>query len=883
MESAEVRSQFLDFFARNKHQVLESAPLLPSDPELLFNIAGMVPFKPYFLGEESPPSPRLTTSQKCLRTADIENVGHTARHLTFFEMLGNFSFGDYFKEEAIKLAWAFLTEELGLEPDRLWISVFGGSDSQDLKPDAEARSLWQNKVGIPADRVLEFGPEENFWAMDETGPCGPCSEILYDQKSDSASPGEVKNMVKAGEDRILELWNLVFMQYDRDEQANLSPLPQQNIDTGLGLERLCAVLQDKPDNFSTDLFQPLIEETKKISPAGENALDNSALRIIADHVRAASFLLSEGLLPGNEGRGYILRRLIRRASRWGRKLELKEPFLFELVPTVIKVMGSHFDELKEKRELIEQNLRQEEEQFNRTLDRGLAELQDQIRVIKSKEESRLAGEDIFRLYETHGFPVEMTEEILREEEIAYDEEEIEIARRKHQQESRSATGTDSDVKIEASQLEETIFTGYDNFTENTTVKAIYRGEKAVDGLAPGEEGQVVLERTPFYAERGGQVGDTGRLDDFKVEDTVEKGGCVFHLGKARQKLERGQGVEAAVDVDRRRSIMRHHTATHLLQAALRDRLGDQVIQNGSQVNPGYLRFDFTYNQRVSRDHLAKVEEQVNNWIYQQLSVTKTEKKRRQAEKDGALAFFGEHYGEEVRVIRICDEQSDSDYVSQELCGGTHVDNTVELGVFVIIDETSVAAGVRRIEARAGHPAYEFLTERRKQLRAIRESVGVQRYGEIVPRFEELEETVDSQAEELESFRQKQAEAQTRQLIEEAKQFGDLKFILKEFQNSEQETLKKLIDSLRDEIQNGVVLLINQQGSSVQLLLGATDDIAPDFQAGEIIGKLGRLVGGGGGGSPAFAQAGGSDPDGIDEVKSKINSLLADRYGPDSGN
>jgi len=881
LESAEIRSSFLNFFAERGHKVLDSAPLLPSDPELLFNIAGMVPFKPYFLGEESPPASRVTTAQKCLRTADIENVGHTARHHTFFEMLGNFSFGDYFKSEAILYAWDFLTGEMDLKPERMWVGIFGGDPDQNLVADEEARRLWIEEAGVPEERILEFDVSENFWAMSETGPCGPCSEVHYDLESTSAAPEQARQLVKAGADRMLELWNLVFMQYNRDKSGDLTPLPRQNIDTGLGLERLAVVKQGVQTNFETDLFKPLIAEAADLAgvDADANGDEQIALRVIADHVRAAAFLLAEGLLPGNEGRGYILRRLIRRAGRWGRKINFREPFLYELISTVVAVMGEHYELLADKRKVIEKNLRREEEQFNRTLDRGLDELESRLEGVREGNKNQFSGQEIFDLYETHGLPIEMTTEVLRDEGIDYSSDEIEAAREEHRRQSRGNRETSDEAELDVAGLQATDFIGYQNFETESQVVALFKAGQQVEELSAGDEGVVILDRTPFYAEQGGQVGDRGTIGEFKVKDTRPAGDVYTHHGRAGEKISVGDQLWASIDKDRRRAVMRHHTSTHLLQAALRDELGEQVMQSGSFVGPDYFRFDFTYNQKVSAEQLERIEAKVNQMVSGEFPLQTQKMSRRQAESEGALAFFGEHYGETVRVVKI---ESPEGIVSKELCGGTHVANTGLIGAFVITDETSVAAGVRRIEARSGLPAYQFLAKRRRALEEVRSAAGVQREEEIIPRLQELENKISDQEKELESYRQKQASGRAEQLLSEARQFGRVSFICEKFEAADDDTLKKLLDNLREELETGVVLLINEREDSVQLLAGVTDDLTAEVKAGELVGKLGKLVGGGGGGRPDFAQAGGSDPSGIPRVVEEINALLQEKYGAPAG-
>ncbi len=881
MKSDEIRKSFLKFFEENGHQVRDSAPLLPADPELLFNIAGMVPFKPYFLGEQEPPAGRVTTSQKCIRTADIENVGSTARHLTFFEMLGNFSFGDYFKEEAIKLAWQFLTEELQLEEDRLWVSVFGGDEEEGLQPDREAEALWEEETNISPERIIHFGKEENFWAMGPTGPCGPCSEILYDQESTSATPEQARELVLAGEDRILELWNLVFMQFNRDESGKLTPLPQQNIDTGLGLERLAAVMQGVESNFKTDLFQPIIDEIHALAEdSAGGKQEKRAGRIIADHVRSATFLLSEGLLPGNEGRGYVLRRLIRRAQRWGRNLGFDRPFLHRLVSVVVDKMGGHYSELKENEEQIVERLKREEEQFIKTLDRGMQQLNARIEELKGKGESELSGEEVFELYETYGFPVEITAEILAEEEITFSEEEVEEARRQHRQESR-VVKEEEEPEFDFSELSATEFIGYGQLEGEARIIALIKEGQKVDELTAGERGIVVLDRTPFYAERGGQVGDTGEITGFRVEDTTLDSEVHLHRGEATEKIQSGSEVSCRVDRFRRYSIRRHHTATHLLQAALRRQLGDSVMQSGSFVGPDYLRFDFTHDRQVPADVLEEVEKQVNKWIYQELPVNSQRMSREEAEEEGALAFFGEHYGDEVRVISINDELQQEN-ISKEFCGGTHLGNTGKIGPFTITDETSVAAGIRRIEARAGWPAWRRFKQHSQKLERTKNALQVQRIDEIIPRIEDRQEKIEELEEELEKYKQQEGQEKAGQLADSAEEIAGVQLICEQFENSDNEMLKNMVDDLRGRLDGALILLANRRDGSVNLFLGVTSDLQEDYNAGQIVGELGGLVGGGGGGRPGFAQAGGSRPEGLEEVEDKITQIIREDNGSASG-
>lgn len=892
MDSQTIRQTFLNFFDDRDHTVRKSAPLLTSDPDLLFNIAGMVPFKPYFLGQDKPPAPRLTTAQKCIRTEDIEQVGRTARHLTFFEMLGNFSFGDYFKKDAIKYGWDFLVEEMELNPDRLWITVFGGDD--ELDPDTEAEELWRSVDGVDEDRILRLGREENFWAMGKTGPCGPCSEILYDQESSSEDPGAVKEMILEGEDRVLELWNLVFMEFERPEEASeLQPLPQKNIDTGLGLERLAAIMQNADSNFGTDLFVPLMNDVRDlIGRDFENPTETARGRVIADHLRASAFLLSEGLLPGNEGRGYVLRRLIRRAHLRGRRLGLRDPFLPELVTTLIDVMGGHFDELSENKNAIEENLAAEEKQFERILDQGLSELDDRVEALPDGENASLDGREIFDLYETHGLPIDMTTDVLDEAGIAYDESEIETARREHEEQSRDESSDDGTGDFEFEGLEETTFTGYDELECESEIVALYRSDSVerVDSLAvePGGTVNVIVDRTPFYAEGGGQSGDRGWLDDLEVEDTIESAGYHIHSVRAGDSLdapvplEVGDRVNLKVDKDYRRANMRHHTGTHLLHHALRNTLGDQVIQDGSFLNEEYLRFDFTYNEALDRETLDAIERQINEWIYDEIPVETAVMSREQAEERGALAFFGEHYGQKVRVVEIVDEQDHGNLDSREFCGGTHLDNTGELGLFVITNETSVAAGVRRIEARAGKPAYEYLKEQQVTLRDAAGAAGVQQLDRLTHRVEELQETLDEQEKEIGKLRQKQSASEVDTLLEDAGTIGNLTIVTEVFEEYDGETLKQILDKILNRTDRALVLLAGRGENNVQLVLGVSEPLTDTFDAGEMIRTLGSIVGGGGGGRPDFAQAGGSDPEALPEAIEQFREIIDEQHAKTTG-
>ncbi|MFB6226867.1 MAG: alanine--tRNA ligase, partial [bacterium] len=834
-----------------------------------------------------------TTAQKCIRTEDIDQVGQTARHLTFFEMLGNFSFGDYFKEEAIQYGWDFLVEEMDLNPDRLWITVFGGDD--ELDPDTEAEELWRQIDGVTDDRILHLGREENFWAMGKTGPCGPCSEILYDQESTSETPETVKQMILDGEDRILELWNLVFMEFQRPEpDSELEPLPEKNIDTGLGLERLAAIKQGAESNFGTDLFVPLMDDVREmIDRDFNNPTEKSRGRVIADHLRASSFLLSEGLLPGNEGRGYVLRRLIRRAHLRGRRLGLRKPFLAELVSTLIDIMGEHFNELVNQKSEIEQNLTTEEEQFQRILDQGLDELDDRIETLRKNNETRMAGRDVFELYETHGLPIEMTKDVLDEEGITYNEDEIEQAREEHEERSRDETATDSSQKYDFSGVPETEFTGYDELECESEIVALYDVEdhepvQSVN-LDHSKTIEGVFDKTPFYAEGGGQSGDRGWINgEVTISNTTEHSGRHIHrieLPKSYDgtvTLEVGQSVTLQVEEDFRRGNMRHHTATHLLHHALRRELGDQVIQDGSALDDKSLRFDFTYNEALDDETLDRIEQSINEWIYREIPVETELMDRDEAEQEGALAFFGEHYGQQVRVVMMVDEDDEAGPDSKEFCGGTHLANTAEVGLFTITNETAVAAGVRRIEARAGKSAYNYLKSKEKSLRSAAGEAGVQQYDRLDTRIEELLERISEQEKEIEKLRQKQSSAEAQDLLDRATTIGEITVVSEIFDDYDSDTLKHMLDELMNESDQVIALLAGRGDENVQLVLGVSESITDHFNAGDMIQDLGSIVGGGGGGRPDFAQAGGSRPNSLPEAIDRFQDMVEDVHAETAG-
>jgi alanyl-tRNA synthetase len=870
MTSSEIRKKYLEFFQGHGHTVVASAGLVPDDPSVLFSVAGMVQFKPYFLGTVPKPFTRAASSQKCLRTNDIDNVGFTARHHTFFEMLGNFSFGDYFKEEAIAWSWDFLVNVCGLDKSKLWITVF--------KDDDEAFNIWKNKIGVSEKRIVRMGEDTNFWTMGETGPCGPCSEILFDT---GHKPGKPETRPEDDGERYLEVWNLVFTQFDRQADGSLQALPQKNIDTGMGLERLAAVLQGVPTNFDTDLFQPLIQAVAKETMVryGKETKSDCSMKVIADHVRASVFLIFDGILPGNEGRGYVLRRIMRRALRHGKLLGLNEPFLHKLVPHVVHMMADAYPELAERREHIALVIKSEEDRFQHTLDSGLAILNDMIADMKKKNQTVLSGAQSFQLYDTYGFPLDLTREIAIEHKFTVDEVGFKEAMEKQRQRARAAWVGSGDsaaspvIRELAGKLGATSFAGYHQLRAEAEITAIIKNEKVVSEASAGDEVVVVLNQTPFYAESGGQAADPGELTEagVKVEIIdVQKSpeGLYLHMGKIIQgKIRHGEKIVAQVLTSARAATARNHTATHLLQAALRSVLGKHVEQSGSDVRAGSFRFDFTHFQGVTRGELDHIEDIVNAKILENIPVEVLELTLEEAKSRGAMALFGEKYGDWVRMVQV------GDY-SLELCGGTHVRATGDIGMVRVLSESSVSAGVRRIEAVAGEGAFRAAKREQHVIGDICDHLHTSA-DEIAARVEKMTVRIKELEKQLEKLQVKQAAGSMDELMNQVQTINGVKLIVADLPGFNPVAMRTASDTLKQKLGSGVVVLATVAEGKVALIAAATADLAGiKVHAGKLVGEVAKLVDGSGGGRPDFAQAGGKAPEKLAEALKKVPEIVA---------
>ncbi|MCK8516464.1 alanine--tRNA ligase [Methylonatrum kenyense] len=860
--SAELRRAFLEYFRDNGHRIVPSSPLVPgNDPTLLFTNAGMVPFKDVFLGREKRDYSRACSSQRCVRAGgkhnDLENVGYTARHHTFFEMLGNFSFGDYFKRDAIRYAWTFLTEVIELPAEKLWVTVF--------EEDDEAAAIWVDEIGVPADRVSRIGAKDNFWAMGDTGPCGPCSEIFYDHGPEVA--GGPPGTPEEDGDRYIEIWNLVFMQYDRSADGTLNPLPSPCVDTGMGLERLAAVLQGVHSNFEIDLFRKLIQAAADAT--GCRDLESNSLKVIADHIRACAFLIVDGVLPSNEGRGYVLRRIIRRAVRHGYKLGQEKPFFHKLVEPLVKEMGDAYPELAEMQEHVATALRQEEERFSETLDQGLRLLEGDLRALKG---DTIPGETVFRLYDTYGFPVDLTNDIARERGLQLDMAGFETCMEAQRERARSASQFKADHAGGAVIDARSRFTGYDRLQDRGKVVALFADGNEVDALQAGQSGLVVLDQTPFYAESGGQVGDSGQLlaNDvaFRVEDTRKQGDAHGHFGVLEKgSLRLGDTVHAQVDQARRQATVLNHSATHLLHAALRQVLGTHVTQKGSLVAPDRLRFDFSHTQPVTAAQLRELDRLVNAEIRANHVTEVREMAYDEAIAAGAMALFGEKYGDVVRVVRMGD--------STELCGGTHVARTGEIGLCKLVSETGVAAGVRRIEALTGDAALDWVDQ---QVASLERLAGL-----LKARPEMLEERVSQLLErgrgterELDRLQQKLAAQAGGDLADSAVEVGDIKVVATVIDGGDARRLRDMVDQLKARLTRAAIVLGTVEGGKVRLVAGVTDDLTDRIKAGEMINAVASQVGGKGGGRADMAQAGGSAPEALAAAIASVPDWIAAR-------
>lgn len=871
--TAEIRQAFLDFFHSKGHQVVASSSLVPhNDPTLLFTNAGMNQFKDVFLGLDKRNYSRATTSQRCVRAGgkhnDLENVGYTARHHTFFEMLGNFSFGDYFKHDAIQFAWELLTSEkwFALPKERLWVTVYESDD--------EAYEIWEKEVGIPRERIIRIGDNkgapyasDNFWQMGDTGPCGPCTEIFYDH-GDHIWGGPPGSPEEDG-DRYIEIWNIVFMQFNRQADGTMEPLPKPSVDTGMGLERIAAVLQHVNSNYDIDLFRTLIQAVAKVT--GATDLSNKSLRVIADHIRSCAFLIADGVMPSNENRGYVLRRIIRRAVRHGNMLGAKETFFYKLVGPLIDVMGSAGEDLKRQQAQVEQVLKTEEEQFARTLERGLALLDEELAKLSG---DTLDGETAFRLYDTYGFPVDLTADVCRERNIKVDEAGFEAAMEEQRRRAREASGFGADYNAMIRVDSASEFKGYDHLELNGKVTALFVDGKAVDAINAGQEAVVVLDQTPFYAESGGQVGDKGELKganfSFAVEDTQKYGQAIGHIGKlAAGSLKVGDAVQADVDEARRARIRLNHSATHLMHAALRQVLGTHVSQKGSLVNDKVLRFDFSHNEAMKPEEIRAVEDLVNAQIRRNLPIETNIMDLEAAKAKGAMALFGEKYDERVRVLSMGD-------FSTELCGGTHASRTGDIGLFRIISESGTAAGVRRIEAVTGegaiatvHADSDRLSEVAHLLKGDSNNLA-DKVHSVLERTRQLEK-------ELQQLKEQAAAQESANLSSKAIDVNGVKLLVSELSGVEPKMLRTMVDDLKNQLGSTIIVLATVAEGKVSLIAGVSKDVTDRVKAGELIGMVAQQVGGKGGGRPDMAQAGGTDaaalPAALASVKGWVSAKL----------
>jgi len=871
--TAEIRQAFLDFFHSKGHQVVASSSLVPhNDPTLLFTNAGMNQFKDVFLGLDKRNYSRATTAQRCVRAGgkhnDLENVGYTARHHTFFEMLGNFSFGDYFKQDAIKYAWELLTGEnwFSLPKEKLWVTVY--------ETDDEAFDIWANEVGVPRERIIRIGDNkgapfasDNFWQMGDTGPCGPCTEIFFDH-GDHIWGGPPGSPEEDG-DRYIEIWNIVFMQFNRQADGTMEPLPKPSVDTGMGLERIAAVLQHVNSNYDIDLFRDLIASVAKVT--GATDLTNKSLRVIADHIRSCAFLVADGVIPSNENRGYVLRRIIRRAIRHGNMLGAKDTFFWKLVAPLIDVMGSAGDELKQQQAQVEQVLKTEEEQFARTLERGLALLDEELSKLKG---DTLDGETAFRLYDTYGFPVDLTADVCRERNIKVDEAGFEAAMEEQRRRARESSGFGADYNAMIRVDGASEFKGYDHLELNGKVTALFIDGKAVDSVSAGQEAVVILDQTPFYAESGGQVGDKGELKgagfSFAVSDTQKYGQAIGHIGKvASGSLKVGDAVQADVDEARRQRIRLNHSATHLMHAALRQVLGTHVAQKGSLVNDKALRFDFSHFEAMKPEEIRAVEDLVNAQIRRNLAIETNIMDIDAARASGAMALFGEKYDDRVRVLRMGD-------FSTELCGGTHAARTGDIGLFRITSESGTAAGVRRIEAVTGEGAMAILHAQSDQLNDIAQLLKGDSHnlGEKVRAALERTRQLEK---ELQQLKEQAAAQESANLSSKAEEINGVKLLVSELTGVEPKMLRTMVDDLKNQLGSTIVVLATVADGKVSLIAGVSKDVTDRVKAGELVGMVAQQVGGKGGGRPDMAQAGGTDasalPAALASVKGWVSAKL----------
>ena len=868
--TAALRTAFLEFFGRNGHQIVDSSSLVPhNDPTLLFTNAGMNQFKDLFLGQEKRSYTRATTSQRCVRAGgkhnDLDNVGYTARHHTFFEMLGNFSFGDYFKEDAIRFAWTFLTEELKLPKEKLCVTVY--------ETDDEAFSIWRDQVGVPEESIIRIGDNkgaqyasDNFWQMGDTGPCGPCTEIFYDH-GDHIWGGRPGTPEEDG-DRFIEIWNLVFMQYNRQADGTMEPLPKPSVDTGMGIERIAAILQGGHSNYDIDIFQKLIAKAAELT--GTKDLEQKSLRVIADHIRSCAFLIADGVMPSNEGRGYVLRRIIRRAVRHGNKLGATDTFFYKLVPTLIDVMDDAANGLKEVQAIVEKALQAEEEQFARTLERGLSILDAALEELDGKV---LDGETLFKLYDTYGFPVDLTADVCRERDIEVDEAGFDVEMAKQKARAQAAGQFSTDYSNTISIDDETEFTGYESLRDNSKVVKLLKEGVEIASLSAGDEGILVLENTPFYAESGGQVGDSGKLVaegfEFEVTDTQKYGSAFGHIGKVISGTVTADiNVDAQVDKQRRHRTQLNHSVTHLLHAALRQVLGTHVTQKGSLVEPDRLRFDFSHFEAVKHEELVEVENLVNQQIRRNHELKAEVMDIDSAKEKGAMALFGEKYDSEVRVVTMGD-------FSIELCGGTHVGRTGDIGLFKVTQESGIAAGVRRIEAVTGSAAIELVNAQQSELSHAASLLKAEPNG-LVAKLQAQLDKAKQLEKEVAQLKGKLASAASADLVSDAIEVNGIKVLAKKLEGVDAKSLRGLQDELKQKIGSGIIVLGIAGEAKVNLIAGVTKDLTSKVKAGELVGMVAGHVGGKGGGRPDMAQAGGSQPENLDSALQQVLPWVSER-------
>jgi alanyl-tRNA synthetase len=862
LSTADLRNKFIEYFKSHGHQAVASSSLVPADdPTLLFTNAGMNQFKDTFLGAEKRSYARAVSSQRCVRAGgkhnDLENVGYTARHHTFFEMLGNFSFGDYFKKEAIEFAWTFLTQEVGLPKEKLLVTVYSEDD--------EAFDIWENHIGVPKEKIIRISTSDNFWSMGDTGPCGPCSEIFYDHGEHiwGGPPGTPEE----DGDRFIEIWNLVFMQFNKQADGTMESLPKPSIDTGMGLERISAILQNVHSNYEIDLFQNLIKSAASI--VGSDDLENKSLRVIADHIRSCSFLICDGVMPSNEGRGYVLRRIIRRAVRHGYKLGANDIFFYKLVASLAKEMGEAYPELVDQLPVVEKVLRVEEEQFSKTLARGMTMLNE---TLEGLEGDTIPGDVVFKLYDTYGFPTDLTNDVAREHDLKIDEEGFEAAMQAQRARAQQASNFGADYNTKLAIEHETAFTGYTDVEGSANVVELIADNAFVDELNDGQEGVVVLDSTPFYAESGGQAGDKGVLrvanGEFVVTDTQKMGNAFAHKGIAKGKVTKGDTATAAIDAANREAIKKNHSATHLLHAALREILGEHVTQKGSLVEAPRLRFDFSHFEAVTAEQLSHIERRVNEEIRANHALATELMELEEAKASGAMALFGEKYDEKVRVVTMGP-------FSVELCGGTHVTRTGDIGLFKITSEAGIASGVRRIEAVTGEQAIALVQSQQAALSSLSVMLKTDTQN-VLERVTALQNQTKELEKALNSAKQKLASQQGADMLSNAVEINGIKVLVANLEGVEAKSLRAMMDDIKNRIGEGIVVLGVANEAKVNLIAGVTKNLTGKVKAGELVNFVASQVGGKGGGRPDMAQAGGDKPENLAGALESVNAWLQDK-------